>query len=357
MIRLEQVRLRVGGFRLEEVTLEVPAGGYGLIIGPTGSGKTSLLEAVAGHVQLAGGRVLLDGRDVTGDPPERRGIGFVYQSYHLFPHLTVRENVGYGLRGPANGSEGSGAARIEELARLLGILPLLDRSVHGLSGGEQQRVALARALAPKPRILLLDEPFAAVDPALRRVLRRELQLLREREGVTTLHVTHDVDDALRLGDIVAVLAEGRVAQVGPPEHVFRFPNSPFVAHFLGSGTVLRGTVTRTGPTEGSPPRFPGRFESEGLAIDVVAEREGESHAVIRPEDLLVSVTPFDGYPRNRFEGVIQRIERLGPVAHVQVDIGTLTVLASITSATVEAQHLGAGVPVHLAFKATAVHLL
>ena len=352
MIRLEGASLKLGGFTLDEVTLDIPSGGYGLIIGPTGSGKTSLLEAVAGHVPLLAGRIRLDGRDVTDLAPEARGIGFVYQSYHLFPHHTVAENIGYGLKGfPADARR----ARVQELATLLGIAPLLDRGIGRLSGGEQQRVALARALAPRPSILLLDEPFAAVDPALRRVLRRELQVLREREGVTTLHVTHDVDDALRLGDVVAVLADGKVAQSGPPEHVFRFPNSPFVAHFLGSGTVLKGNIERTGPREGG--RFSARFVSGPLTLDVVAEREGEAHAVIRPEDLLVSGVPFEGYPRNRFDAVVKRVERLGPIAHVHLEIEGVPLLASITSSSVESQSIASGKVVHIALKATAVHLL
>lgn len=351
MIRLEEVTLRVGSFHLSQITLEVPAGGYGLVIGPTGSGKTSLLEAIAGHLQPLGGRIRLDETDVTALPPERRGVGFVYQSYHLFPHCSVRENIAYGLRGP------DAAARVTELADLLGIAPLLDRRVQGLSGGEQQRVALARALAPRPRILLLDEPFAAVDPALRRVLRRELQQIREREGVTTLHVTHDVDDALRLGDVVAVLGEGRIVQAGPPEAVFRYPNSPFVAHFLGSGSVLRGTITRSGPATGHPPRFPATFRSGRLTLDVVAEREGEAHAVIRPEDLLVSRTPFPDYPRNRLPARIARVERLGPVTNLLLDTAGEQLTASVTTATAEGMGLEAGTEVVVAFKATAVHLL
>jgi molybdate/tungstate transport system ATP-binding protein len=354
MIRVHELRLRLGSFRLDGVSLEVSAGGYGLVIGPTGSGKTSLLEAVAGHIPIEQGLIELDGQDVTNLPPEERRVGFVYQAYHLFPHHSVRQNIGYGLR---NSHDRAGGQRVDELAQMLGISALLDRSIHGLSGGEQQRVALARALAPRPRILLLDEPFAAVDPALRRVLRRELQLIRDREGVTTLHVTHDVDDALRLGDMVAVLSEGRVAQAGPPEMVFRYPNSAFVANFLGSGTVLKGQLRRTGPIEGDPPRFAARFESDDLGLDVIAEREGEAHAVIRPEDVLLSRTPFPDYPRNRFSGVVRRVERLGPIAHVQVDLSGVTLLAAVTTATAESLALAPGEPVMVALKATAVHLL
>ncbi len=202
MIRLEHIVVRVGGFTLAEVSLEVPSGGYGLIIGPTGSGKTTLLETIAGHLPLHSGRVVLRDQDVSHAAPEARRVGFVYQHYHLFPHFSVRDNIGYGLR---SWDSGAREARVSELAALLGLTALLDRGVNGLSGGEQQRIALARALAPRPSILLLDEPFAAVDPATRRMLRSQIRALHQHEAITTLQVTHDFEDAMRLGDVVAVL--------------------------------------------------------------------------------------------------------------------------------------------------------
>jgi ABC-type sugar transport system ATPase subunit len=252
VIRLEDVALRIGKFALAGVTIDVPSGGYGLIIGPTGSGKTTLLEAVAGHVPVSSGRITLDGRDVTRLAPEARGIGFVYQSYHLFPHHTVAENIGYGLREfPSDARR----ARVNELASLLGIAPLLERGIEGLSG---ENSSASRSRAPWHR----DRASCSSTSRSPRWIRHSVgccaascRLMREREGVTTLHVTHDVDDALRLGDVWRCSPTGGVAQSGPPDHVFRFPNSPFVAHFLGSGSVLKGTIERTGSSEdgGSPP--------------------------------------------------------------------------------------------------------
>ena len=349
MIRLERLHVRVGSFDLRDITLEVPKGGYALIIGPTGSGKTTLLEAVAGHARLQSGRVFMHDDDVTDLPPERRGLGFVYQQYHLFPHLSVRDNIAYGVA--RNCSQG----RVEELAQMLAIEPLLDRSVQGLSGGEQQRVALARALAPRPSILLLDEPFAAVDPATRQVLRRELRELHEREGITTLQVTHDFDEALRLGDLVAVLSEGRIAQSGTPEEVFRYPNSAFVARFVGTGNVIAGTVERTeaGDQTGA---FRGRFLGGNLALDVVAEREGPIHAVIRPEDIVLSLTQHPDSARNHMNGRVVRLERVGPVTLVHLDVGR-PLIASVTTASTDEMGLRPGVPVVVAFKATAILLV
>ncbi|MGH7508426.1 MAG: ATP-binding cassette domain-containing protein [Gemmatimonadales bacterium] len=356
MIRLENLHVRVGNFDLRDISLEVPRGGYALIIGPTGSGKTTLLEAVAGHARLKAGRVFMHDDDVTGLPPERRGLGFVYQQYHLFPHLSVRDNIGYGLRGSGASRDGADrGARIAELADLLAIVPLLDRTVRGLSGGEQQRVALARALAPRPSILLLDEPFAAVDPATRLVLRRELRELHEREGITTLQVTHDFDEALRLGDLVAVLSEGRIAQSGRPEQVFRYPNSAFVARFVGTGNVIAGTVERTEPGN-APGPFRGVFRGERLVLDVIAEREGQSHAVIRPEDIVLSLTRHPDSARNHMDGRIAGLERTGPVTLVHLDVGR-PLIASLTSASVQEMGLHSGLPVVVTFKATAIYLV
>ena len=355
MIRLENLHVRVGAFDLRDISLEVPKGGYALIIGPTGSGKTTLLEAVAGHARLKGGRVFMHGDEVTDLPPERRGLGFVYQQYHLFPHLSVRDNIGYGIARARGKGDGAAKARIAELADMLAIEPLLDRPVRGLSGGEQQRVALARALAPRPSILLLDEPFAAVDPATRQVLRRELRELHEREGITTLQVTHDFDEALRLGDLVAVLSEGRIAQSGTPEEVFRYPNSAFVARFVGTGNVIAGVVERTEPGN-EPGSFRGRFRGGSLVLDVVAEREGPIHAVVRPEDIVLSLTHHPGSARNHMDGRVVRLERIGPVTLVHLDVGR-PLIASLTTQSVQEMGLKSGLPVIVAFKATAILLV
>jgi molybdopterin-binding protein len=362
VIRLEGVGLRLGGFALSEIGFEIPAGGYGLVIGPTGSGKTTLLEAIAGHLPLTSGRIVLRDRDVTEAAPERRRIGFVYQHYHLFPHMTVGENIGYGLR--EQGTAGRGH-RVRELAELLNLTPLLDRGIGGLSGGEQQRIALARALAPRPGILLLDEPFAAVDPATRRALRRELRAIHEREGTTTLQVTHDFEDAMQLGDVVAVLAGGRIAQLGAPEQVFRFPNSAFVAEFIGTGTVLRGVVQRLshdGSAEGTEAvgggRFAARFRSGALDLEVAAEREGAAYAVLRPADLMVSRTATAGpAPRNRFAARVTRVEHGAAVAHVHLDVEGTALVAAVMTTTAEELDLVAGLTVMVGVKATAIHLI
>ena len=353
MIRLEGLGVTAGRFALADVTFDVPPGGYGLVIGPTGSGKTTLLESIAGHHRARSGRVLLAGRDVSRLAPEERGVGFVYQQYHLFPHLSVAENIGYGLRrtdGPTR------RARVEELAEMLGIVDLLGRTTHRLSGGEQQRVAIARALAPRPPVLLLDEPFAALDPTTRRALRRELRALHQHEGTTTLQVTHDFDEALRLGERVAVLAEGRIAQAGTPEEVFRHPNSAFVARFIGSGNVVPGTVRWRGaaPPDGQPGAA--EFDAGSFVLEVVAERDGPAHAVLRPEDLTLSRARPAGSARNHLPATVTQLERAGPVTLVHLDAGR-PLMASLTTASVDAMAIAPGEAVVATCKATAILLV
>jgi molybdate transport system ATP-binding protein/molybdate/tungstate transport system ATP-binding protein len=348
MIRLEGITVAAGEFTLRDVSIEVPAGGYALLIGPTGSGKTTLLETVAGYLPPSAGKVWLHHEDVTALPPERRKVGFVYQDHLLFPHLSVAENIAYGLGDAGRGS------RVAELAEALGIVPLLDRTVERLSGGERQRVALARALAPRPSVLLLDEPFAALDPSTRGALRRNLLELQKRERVTILQVSHDFDEALRLGDVVAVLAEGKVQQQGTPEEVFRRPNSAFVAQFTGAGNVIAGEVTQVGATERDG-RFMARFTAGDFALSVVADRSGPCHAVIRPEEVLVSSEPLPA-ARNHLRATIERIERIGPVAYIYCDAGR-PLVATVTTTGADTMLLRPGIEVSLTIKATAVLLV
>ncbi len=229
---------------LSEVSAELPEGGITVVIGPSGSGKSTLLQLLAGLLRPAAGAIRFDGENVGGLPPERRDVGLVFQSYALFPHLSVRDNVAFGLRTARGRRAGLASAavpeRVRETAALLGIEPLLDRRPAELSGGEQQRVALARAVAPRPALLLLDEPLSALDARLRRDVRGELASLLRGLGTTALYVTHDQEEALLLADHLIVLRDGRVAQAGPPLELYRRPADAFVATFLGEANLLAG---------------------------------------------------------------------------------------------------------------------
>ncbi|MEX2154282.1 MAG: ATP-binding cassette domain-containing protein, partial [Gemmatimonadaceae bacterium] len=229
MISLANISAEVGDFRLEDISFTVPQGSYGIVIGPTGAGKTTLVEAIAGLVPITKGRLLLGDTELTHAPPEQRRLSIVYQHAYLFPHLTVRENVGYG----------SANSRITvEMLERFGLGEVAGRNVRVLSGGERQLVAIARAIARRPEVLLLDEPFAALDPRRRLSVRRELRTIYFERRFTVLQVTHDFHEAGLLGDVGVVLDRGRLLQVGKPEELFRRPASPVVADFLGAENVF-----------------------------------------------------------------------------------------------------------------------
>lgn len=355
MIRLEGLHVRLGRFALRDVSFEIPSGGYGLLIGPTGSGKTSVLEAIAGHSRIGGGRIFLHGKDVTAAPPEHRGVGVVYQQNNLFPHLSVAENIRYGM---AYGglSRADQEERVAELAGILGLGHLLERGIPNLSGGEAQRVGIARALAPRPSLLLLDEPFASLDPATRFDLRRQLLDIHERESVTTIHVTHEFQEALQLGNQVAVMSEGRIVQHGRPEEVFRHPNSTFVARFIGAANVIEGVVTRVGDAGGVDRQFAAKFTAGGVTLDVIADREGSLNAVIHPEDIVLSHRPTGGSARNQLRATVTDLELTGPVTFVHLDAGH-PLRAAVTSTSAETMGLAAGVGLIATIKATAIRLV
>jgi len=222
------------------ITLDIARGEIVALLGPSGSGKTTMLRLLAGFETPDGGRIVVEGEDVTTVPPARRRFGMVFQHYALFPHLDVGENVAFGLRGRPEA-----ARQAVEALRLVDLAGFERRKVQELSGGQQQRVALARALAPEPRVLLLDEPLSNLDPALRERTRRELRQVIKRVGITTVFVTHEQEEAFDLGDRVAVLNAGRLEQAGAPDELYERPASLFVATFVGRANVFRGPAART----------------------------------------------------------------------------------------------------------------
>jgi ABC-type sugar transport system ATPase subunit len=235
MIRLEDLHVRAGRFVLAIDSLEVQPGEYVVVLGPTASGKTVLLETIAGLRALERGKIWFGDHDLSRRPPEHRGVGLVYQDYALFSHLSVSDNIGFGLRARKHAEA---RELVRSVAAKLGIEGLLERWPQGLSGGEQQRVALARALAVQPRVLLLDEPLSALDGPTRTELRDELSRLHQELGTTIVHVTHDLDEAMILGDRLAVLIDGDLHQVGTPEQVTRTPRNGAVARLVGLANLL-----------------------------------------------------------------------------------------------------------------------
>jgi ABC-type Fe3+/spermidine/putrescine transport system ATPase subunit len=275
MIRIESLEIELGEFHLREISLEVASGEYLVLLGPTGAGKTVLLECLAGFHRPRRGRLLLEGVDVTRLQPEERGLGYVPQDYALFPNLSVHENLAYGLR-----ARRRPRAEIEErvgamLARL-GIGHLRDRMPLNLSGGERQRTALGRALVTDPSVLLLDEPLSALDESLRSELARALRRLQQDLGRSFLHVCHSLEEASEVADRIAILHEGRIAQVGSLEELLRRPADLFVARFTGTRNLLEGVAEEAG--SGSRVRI-----GEGIVLRSDERRGGPVAVAIRPE--------------------------------------------------------------------------
>ncbi len=227
---------------LEPVTLDIARGETMVLLGPSGCGKTTMLRIIAGLEQAdPGGRVLFDAADMTSVPIERRGVGMVFQSYALFPNMSVADNIGYGLK-IRGVDKPSRAARVAEMVALTNIGGLEDRRIDQLSGGQRQRVALARAVATRPKVLLLDEPLTALDAALRDRLRGELNRLLRSLGITTIYVTHDQSEAMELGDRVVVMRKGQVAQIGTPRDIYFAPRDRFVAEFVGAANIIEAPI-------------------------------------------------------------------------------------------------------------------
>ena len=353
MIRLEKVGLILGRFEIKPIELAITPGEYFVLLGPTGSGKTSILELIAGLQFPTAGKIWWNGTDITPVPPEHRNVGMVYQGYHLFPHLTVRQNIQYGLK-IRKISPQEQDRRITFLAEMLRIKGLLDGSPQSLSSGEKQRVALARALAIEPQILLLDEPLSALDPQTRNQLQRDLKFLHEQLKTTTIHVTHNFEEALSLADRMGILYNGNLLQVGKPMEVFRRPKTRLAAEFIGVENLYKGDLKWVSGS-GSDGESNALFCTQGAEMTVVSDFEGPAHACIRPEEIFLSLEPIHSSAMNNFKGTVREIADQGVIRRVIVD-GGLPFVVFITGASQHRLMLKAGDRIYLAFKASAVHL-
>ncbi|NWG76406.1 MAG: ATP-binding cassette domain-containing protein [Rubrivivax sp.] len=353
MLEIESLTVTAGAFRLREVNLAVARGECHAVLGPYGSGKSTLLHAILGVRPPASGRIRLEGADLAGVPIERRGLGYVPQQLGLFPHLTVRDNLAYSAR-----SRGIPTAQfqplVDKLVAATGIGALLDRRPATLSGGERQRVGLVRALAGQPRLVLLDEPFTALNESLRRELWWLLRELRREWRLTVLLVTHDLTEAYFLADRVTVLLDGRVVQQGDKEEVYGRPAAPEVARFLGVETLQPGRIVSV---------------SEGLATVAVgaARLTALAQAGLR-DAVLVSIRGEDvtlerggggggaGSARNRLAARVVSVRPGSPLHCVELDAG-FPLVALVTRPACEELDLRPGVTVTALIKAPAVHLI
>ncbi len=301
---------------LSDVRLEIAHGQFVCLLGPSGCGKTTLLRIIAGLEAPSAGRVLLDAEEITEQAVHKRGFGMVFQSLALFPHLTVGENIAYGLkvRGLAKPEQDARVAELLELVRLPG---LAARHIAQLSGGQRQRIAIARALALKPKLFLLDEPLSALDAKLREEMQIELRLLQQQLGITTIVVTHDQREAMTMADLVVVMGDNRVQQVGAPLDIYRRPVNRFVADFIGTSNLIPGRL-REGGVEVAGARLAVAEVGPGLA------EGGEASLCIRPEEVRLLAAGEAG--ANRLPGRISFVRDLGATVEISLDCAGTQVL-------------------------------
>jgi spermidine/putrescine transport system ATP-binding protein len=304
---------------LRGITAEIGQGEFFSLLGPSGCGKTTLLRSIAGFEDLSEGQLLLDGRDMEGVPPNKRPTNMVFQSYAIFPHMNVAENVGFGLRRSSMSTEEKRRA-VGEALEMVGLGKFGARAAHALSGGQRQRVALARALIMKPKVLLLDEPLSALDKKMREVMQVELIRLQREVGITFILVTHDQEEALVMSDRIAVMFEGEIAQLADPETLYRRPSSRRVAEFIGMMNFLPATVLPTGPGGGRVALEVaglGRAELEtaqcpgGAAI-------GEAEIGLRPESLTVLYEGQSAEGGREAEGTVREVVYYGDMTYYDI---------------------------------------
>jgi len=347
MISLAGVNLQLHGFALQDINLKIDNGDYFILVGPSASGKTLLLETIAGLHNVTSGKIWIDGRDITSLESEKRNIGMVYQDCALFPHLTVRDNIVFGL--VIRGKKPAVINReLKRIVQLLNIGYLLDRRPHNLSGGEKQKVALARALVTNPELLLLDEPLGALDPQTRETVRQEINKLHQELGITILHVTHDFEEAVTLGTRIAVIGEGSIKQAGLPDEIFHHPNSRFVAYFTMAVNVFPGAAER----ENDNKTF---FIVENTRFETEESITGACYAAIRPENILLSNTFPVNNGQGFFTGVITGIINRGSIINIIVDLPP-TLVCLLTRNALEQMNLTVGQQVYLTVPPSSVYL-
>ena len=335
-------------FALKNINLSVPEGSYFVLLGPTGSGKTLLLEAIAGAYSPNEGRIIVCGEDVSKLPPERRRISYAPQNQLLFDNMTVRKNIEFGLH--AKGiPEQDRKSRSNHLMDLLGISQLVNRFPRNLSGGERQRVSLARALAVEPRAVLLDEPLSAVDAETKSSILDYLRRVHKETGVTVIHVTHDQLEAASVAERIGVMRNGRMLEVGTPAD-FAEKSSPETESIFQSDNLIRGNII------GKESELALIDTGAGKIIEAITDRTGQVMVHVKPENVIVSKHSVDTSARNRFFGKVIEVTDLGPTIRLRIS-GDTRITAIVTRRSFFEMQLNIGSDVHVFFKATSVEVL
>lgn len=331
MIRMEKVYKRFQGFELKNLNFDVRPGEYFVILGPSGAGKTLILEMLANLSRPDAGKISgIDGRRT----------GLIYQDYMLFPHLDVFHNIGYGLK-VRNADNEKIRSAVEKMAEMVGISHLLEREVSSLSGGEKQRVAIARALILKPSVLLLDEPTAALDLSTKHQIQRLLMRLHREYSATFIHVTHDFEEALALGDRIALLINGEIVQTEPPEKLFSHPRTKAAADFLGYKNVFSGEIRDF------------KMRLSGVEITTPVKESPFAYIAIRANDIILSKGRIFSSARNSFPGSVVRIIHRAGFVEVLVDVGIL-LHVYVTSQSLSEMHLVPGDEIWVTFKTSSL---
>lgn len=349
MIRVKDISNNWGEFELKNVSLEVKQGEYFVILGPTGSGKTLLLELIVGLYIPNKGKIFIEGKDITYEVPEKRNLGFLYQDYSLFPHFSVRKNIEYGMK-LRNMSKTEIENKLKELSKMFKIQNLMHRDVTTLSGGEQQRVALARALATNPKVLLLDEPFSALDENTKANLISEMKELHRKEGITFIHVTHSQEEAMILADRIGIIMNGTIAQIGTPEEIFYKPKTKEIARFVKIENIWEGKVIEKRNEEIV-------IEIKGKKIVAISNHfkvGDEVRLIIRPEDVVIGKGSTSA--RNVFKGVVSDVIKHGFYNIVRADCG-FQVEAAVTKQSIENLNIKEGKNIDIFFKATSIQVI
>jgi spermidine/putrescine transport system ATP-binding protein len=340
-----------GHVAVDNIDLSVSGGEFFSLLGPSGCGKTTTLRLIAGFEEPTAGRILLDGTDVSGMPPHKRNVNTVFQSYALFPFLSVFDNVAFGLR-HASVAKAELRQRVGDALSLVSMSAYSARRPAQLSGGQQQRVALARALVLNPSVLLLDEPLGALDAKLRRSLKVELKALQERVGITFIYVTHDQEEALTMSDRLAVMNAGRIAQIGTPQEVYESPADAYVADFLGAANLIPVSVSQR-VVDGTSTITVGET-SLSTANPVPAAADAGAQAVIRPER--VRVEPHGSTGANRIPALVERLVYLGAATQVMLRLATGESLQAVVP-NEDAAAWSQGTPVHAYLPPDALRVL